>query len=263
MTRFYNAGDKLEEYMSYSLPDSMQQDNGKHSLSRWALIAPKQGWFDVPTTLDVNGETVALYFVKDISLKFGKRGIVKLDPQYDATKEDSERSVTEYPVASTEDACIARGAEIWQLYLRSIVENHLRDCQAAMSAGGAPTASSGFTKHAMKLLGIDDPGEKYFNQLKQGGPAGVSADVAAILASQQQQTQAMMTALLAIASGQKLDPEALKAALAPPAMPASMTSGVATGKITKPVTMAPDFPVAKPMTKADRKAAVAQELAKV
>ena len=157
------------------------------------------------------------------------------DPSFDVAKEAGEEP-EKYPLATTEELVMEKAELLWKRWLRTVVEGHLADCQNAMSAGGAPRAASGFTKHALELLGIADPGEQYFLNLSKGGNnGGASGDVKAILASQGQMMQTMMSVVLAMASGQKLDPEMLKTAMEPAKSPETLMSGVATGKITKPL----------------------------
>lgn len=231
--RFYNAGNKIDEMFPFSLPDG----GDIHFVGSWNLYAPKQSWFVVPTEIEIQNTTIAVQFVRDVQQRFGSRGIVMLNPQYDASTEDAEVEPDKYPVAATEDAVIAKANVIWKLWLRKIVQGHLDDCQNAMAAGGAPRAASGFTKHAMKALDIQDPGEQYFLNLqnKNGSTAGVSDDVKAILASQGQMMQAMMGVVMALATGKPVDPEAIKTAMEATKTPTTLTSGIATGTITKPL----------------------------
>jgi len=234
--RFYNAGHRIDETIAFSLPEG----GDIHYIGRWPLRAPKESWFEVPSELEVQNTTISVQFIRDIKQKFGPRGIAMLDPLWDPAKEDPELELWKYPFAPTEELVVERAQKLWNLYLRKVVEGHLADCQSAMAAGGAPRAASGFTRNALKALNIQDPGEQYFLNLQKGQAgnghgAGVSDDVKAILVQQGQMMNSMMAIVIALASGQKLDPEQLKAQMEPAKTPDSLTTGVMTGKVAKPV----------------------------
>lgn len=231
--RFYNAGNRIDETLRFSQPEG----GDIHFIGYWPLRAPKEGWFEVPSELELQNTTIAVQFTRDIKQKFGPRGVVLLDPRWDPAKEDPDGELWKYPLAPTEELVIQRADALWKIYLRKIVEGHLADCQSAMAAGGAPRAAAGFTKSALNLLGIKDPGEQYFLNLQKGpgAPSGVSDDVKAILVSQGQMMQTLATLIIAQASGKPLDPEAIKAAMAAVQTPETLTSGVMTGHVTKPV----------------------------
>lgn len=240
--QFYNAGRRISELLRFSISPSSKgfnsDENVLGSCGFWPLEAPQEGFFSVPADISSGHETIRVGFAEDIQRRFGKWGVVLIDPKWNPEEEDPEKEVSEYPIAPNRDAAIERGNAIWLIHLRTIVEGHLRDCQNAMSAGGAPRAASGFTKKAFKLLGIADPGEQYFQGLKEAGKTAGSGQMNEALMQMQAQQSAMMGILLAVASGQKIDPELLKTVLpqpgkAAPGMP--VISGVATGEIKKPV----------------------------
>ncbi len=240
---FYNAGVRHQELMPFSISATSAgfnaDGNDPHSIGHWSLDAPPEGFFRVPAEIQSGNEMLRVNFAEDIKRKFGKLGMVLIDSKWDPDQEDPDKELSEYPIAPTRELAVKRAEAIWQLHLRRIVEAHLSDCQNAMAAGGAPRAASGFTKKAFKLLGIADPGEQYFAGLKEAGKnAAVTAsgETNTLLLEMQRQNQAMMSIILAVATGQKIDPELLKALMAPAAKgPAAVTSGIATGEIKKPV----------------------------
>jgi len=239
---FYNAGMRIDEHMRFSISASSagfnSDGNDTQSLGYWHLHAPRESFFFVPAVIQSGLEEMRVNFAADIKRRFGKQGVVLVDAKWKPENEDPDKDVSEYAVAPTRELAQKRAEEIWQLHLKKIVEQHLADCQNAMAAGGAPRAAAGFTKKAFKILGIADPGEQYFAGLKDAGRnAAFSGQSNDVLLTLQQQNQTMMALVVAIASGQKVDPELLKA-LAPqpgkaPIMP--VTSGIATGEIKKPV----------------------------
>lgn len=218
---FYNAGNRIQENMRFSIsPTSAgfnSDGNEVHSYGFWPLDAPKEGFFRVPVEIKSGNETLRVQFADDVQRRFGKMGVILVDPDWDASKEDPEKDIQEYPIAPSRDAAVLRGEKIWKLWLRKIVEEHIADCQNAMAAGGAPRAARGFTKRAFEILGIGDPGEQYFLGLKEAGKTAGNGHVNEALLEIQGQNQAMMAIVLAIASGQKIDPELLKSMIVKPA----------------------------------------------
>lgn len=229
--RFYNAGNKIEEHMKFSQPEG----GDIHFIAYWLLVAHKESWFEVPTEIDVRGLGIAVSFAKDIQQRFGQRGVVRLDPNWDEKKAEGSEP-EKFPLAATEDAAIEKAGILWKRYLRRVATEHLNDCDNIKTAGGTPRAAGGFTKFALETLGIEDPYDRYFSELKKGGNKnGTSDEVKAILAAQGQMMQTLMTLILAQASGQKIDPEMIKAAMEPAKTAETLTSGIATGTITKPL----------------------------
>jgi hypothetical protein len=238
---FYNAGDRIRESMRFSISESSVGFNSEEKpggcLGYWTLDAGKEDFFLVPAEIQSGMEVLRVNFADDIKRKLGKRGVVLVDPKWKPENEDPEKEVSEYPIAPDKNAAVARAEEIWKLHLRRVVESHLADCQNSMAAGGAPRAAAGFTKKAFKLLGVADPGEQYFHGLKEAGKAAGNNQGNDVLLALQQQNQAMMAIILAVATGQKVDPELLKALAPQPGKTpiAQVVSGIATGEIKKPV----------------------------
>jgi len=254
---FFNAGDKIDEILPYSIPTGQDV----HCIARWRLLAPKEEFFEVPTELSIamTGETIAVQFARDISFKFGARGVVRIDPQYDPEKEDPEKGIEHYAYAVDKEAAVLRGREIWEAYLRKVVQSHLSDCESARAAGGAPRSAIGFTKRALKILNVQDPGEQYFRSLQHGGAGEQGAGNPAI-AALQQQNALMLQMMVALMQGKPVDPEALKKlAETPNAIGVKengelATSGVMTGEIKKPIVYGDVTPkaVQQPRGKSDR-----------
>lgn len=213
--KFYNAGKRISELFRFSTTDSSagQAEKGDGT-SFWALEAPEKGWFFVPTEISAGTETIRVNFAEDIKRKFGHMGVVLLDPRYNRAEEDPDKELQGYAIAASEAGVIERAEEIWKLYLRSVVDNHMADCDQALSAGGRPRKASGFTRYALKVLAVDDPGQQLLNSNTQG----VTGDVAAVLSAMQAQQSATNAILIALASGQKLDADMLKALSAPVAI---------------------------------------------
>jgi hypothetical protein len=270
--KFYNAGVRIRESMRFSISSSSagfnSDGNDTQSVGFWTLDAPKEDFFSVPAEIPSGQEILRVNFAADIQRRFGRQGVILIDPQWNPDKEDPDKDVSDYPVAPSEGLAVERGNVIWRLHLEKIVQQHLNDCQNAMAAGGAPRAAAGFTKKAFKLLGIADPGEQYFQGLKEAGKSATHSQNNDVLVAIQQQNQAMMGILLAVVSGEKIDPELLKALVPKPGqpIPGQVTSGIATGKIDKPVTFDPkkaglDVYDRKTQSKSERAKAAEKELA--
>lgn len=262
---FFNAGDKIDETLSYSIPTGQDA----HCIARWRLLAPQGEFFEVPTelTLAMTGETIAVQFARDITTKFGKRGVIRVNPEYDAEGEDPEKGIEHYPYARSRDDAETRGAEILANYLDGIVKSHLADCDAARAAGGAPRSAQGFTKRALKLRGVQDPGEQYYNSLRNGGGGeGPKADP--VVAALQAQNQMIIAMLTAVMQGKTVDAAALaKLGETPNAVGVNsggevVTSGIATGEIKKPISQENTYDTLKtqPKPKADRAKDAAKHL---
>ena len=225
MFKFYNAGDKIDEVLSYSLPEG----HDIHVIARWQMTAPAKDFFEVPHELELGRSTIHVEFARDITRKFGVRGVVLIDARHKTEKESDDKPKPAF--AASDEQAMARGKELWEKYTRTIVEQHLNDCEASRAAGGAPRAAIGFTKRCLKLHGITDPSEQYFNSLRAGGTGNQNDNQVAAL---QAQMNGLMAVVLASASGQKLDVTTLRAVMPENfGVPQQTTSGIATGK-TKP-----------------------------
>lgn len=231
--RFYNAGNKIEEHMKFSQPEG----GDIHFIAYWLLVAPKESWFEVPTEIDVRGLGIAVSFAKDIQQRFGARGVVRLDPAWDEAKAEGSEP-EKFPLAANEEAAIEKAGILWKRYLKRVATEHLNDCDNIKTAGGTPRAAGGFTKFALETLGIQDPYDRYFNDLTKGAPNGngTNADVKAILVAQGQMMERMMAVFMSAVTGNKLTPEDVKSAMGLKPEE-TLTSGVVTGAVIKPVSM--------------------------
>ncbi|HLW79112.1 MAG TPA: hypothetical protein VKU44_05875 [Terriglobia bacterium] len=236
--RFYNAGDRIDEVFLFSLPDGPDG----HVIGHWNFHALKESFLEVPDTIMAQHQEIHVTFAQDIARRFGVRGLVLIDPRHKPGDEDPEKDPP--AIAPTDELAIERGRELWKSYTLSIVQNHLNDCESARAAGGAPRAAMGFTRRCLKLNGVTDPAQQYLDALREGrNPAVASDAVMTAVASMQASQNQMMALVLAIASGQKIEPELVRQLMPQPApggtIPQSGTapqpSGVATGKTAKHV----------------------------
>ncbi len=182
--RMYNAGDRIKEPISFSIPDTY---GDVHAIARWELDAPAQSFFSVPTEMRLGqGEKIKVEFPYDVARKFGVRGVVLIDEDEYGDKDIPDNQ----PFAATDEQAIEKGKSLWNAYLSEIARAHLDVCAAARAVGGAPRAAQGFTKRALKLMGQPDPGEHIFSQQVQAASTN-NPDVIAMKA-QVDQMAAMM-----------------------------------------------------------------------
>lgn len=156
--KMYNAGDRIKEPISFSIPDTY---GDVHAIARWELDAPAQSFFYAPTELRLaGGEKIKVEFPYDIVRKFGMRGVILIDED----EYKGQQLPEDQPFASSDEEAVEKGKTLWREYLSEIVRTHLDACAEARAKGGAPRPAQGFTKRALKLLGQVDPGEHVFEQ---------------------------------------------------------------------------------------------------
>ena len=173
--KMYNGGDRFQG----SVPFSLVEGHDNACIARWSFDAPAKGFFDVPIVLPLaNGSEVSVKFPEDIIRSYPKQGVILINPGY---KGDIPAHI---PIAKTEEEAIEKGDELWQEYLHSIVLQWYSHCDQVRQAGGSPGSASGFTKRALKVLQMSDPGaammEAALNAAKTNNGA-VSPDVAALV----------------------------------------------------------------------------------
>ena len=146
--RFYNAGDKIQESLSYSLPDG----HDVHCIAHYLVTAPAGSFFDIPTEIEIGPATIRVEFARDLLNRFGDRGMVLVD------KNREEENIGENePIAASDDVARKKGKEKWLSFLEGIVTRHVEQCEQIRASGGAPLQARGMSKHAFDILGKEDP----------------------------------------------------------------------------------------------------------
>jgi hypothetical protein len=225
--RFYNAGSKLDEQWPFSIsPTSAgfnpEDGQGAHSIGKWNFVAPKEAWCFIPIEILSGHETLRVNFIDDAKRKYGRRGLVMLDPRHDPATEDPEKALETYPLAPTEALVIERAERLWDGFLESICQSHFDDVQNAMAQGNRPRAAAGFTVHALKMKGYRDPAADFLKGLRDGKSGGMvqaatSPELIGIVKGLAEQSRVTTQLLIALASGKGVDPDLLKAIMSPPA----------------------------------------------
>jgi len=93
--------------------------------------------------------------------------------------------------------------------LDQICSNHFNECEQLRAQGAAPRAASGFTKRALKLRRLADPGDAVLNAQRieaAKGQGTSSPEVAALL----EQVQALAAQVATLTNTKKLREEADK-----------------------------------------------------
>jgi hypothetical protein len=172
--KFYNAGDRIQNPLLYSNPDS----HDIHVLCRFNLDAPAEGVFFVPEVIQVGMAEVHVNFAADITRDYGSRGVILIDANYEPPRKQREVTTengTEYvidedspideeadaimPVARNVDEAKKKGKALWGQFIQLIVTRHMEQCEQIRAAGGVPIAATGVIKRALKLAGYTDPAE--------------------------------------------------------------------------------------------------------
>jgi hypothetical protein len=178
--RFFNAGDRLSEPLAYTMPGGADI----HCIAKFMIDAPENSFFYVPTELKLAADNtrVPVDFSTTITEKFGKRGVILLDEDFE---EDDENGQTlTIPVAKDDESARIKGKQLWEEYLDDICRKHHEDCQRVRAQGGFPREADGFTKRALKLRGWDDPAATVRQEIK--GQPNVSPDVASLVEANRQ-----------------------------------------------------------------------------
>lgn len=165
--KMYNGGDRFQGYVSLSIPG---HDNAV--TIRWNFDAPAQSFFEVPIVLAVAQGQVSTRFPEDILRQYPKRGVIWINPSY---KGEIPAHV---PIAKTEPEAEEKGKALWDEYLDDVCKKWYAQCEAVRAAGGAPIQATGFTKRALKLRNLPDPGAASLNAAVAA--ASQSPDVAAL-----------------------------------------------------------------------------------
>jgi hypothetical protein len=174
--RFYNAGQRICEKLSYDNP--LLEARTSNLIAYYQLDAPEKGFFSVPRELETaSGGRFSVPFDKSVLDKYGKRGIVLIDKNLaaDDIAEDS-------PLAATDVDAKRKAEKFWLEFLKDKAQEWLDHCAMIRQAGGNPKPAAGFHKFAMETLGIQDPGATIDNVLSTNAGKGEVAELKALVA---------------------------------------------------------------------------------
>jgi hypothetical protein len=209
--KFYNAGDRISEAITFSLPGTVNANSG-NLLANWHMDAPAASFFQVPTEIRLQQDLsrINVDFATTVLQRFADRGVIMIDEEWDAG--DDEERAERFPFAVSDEAAKVKGEAKWIKYLQTIVKNHINACDRARAAGGFPLEAQGFTKRALKLLNMQDPAATAFDSFKKqvaiaaDAPQQVQSAEATQLRAELAETQAMLKKVLdRLAAKEQLD----------------------------------------------------------
>jgi hypothetical protein len=150
--RFYNPGDRLSEPIPYSIEGA-----DIHTIARYTIDASEGQFFYVPTQIRflVDNSRIGVDFPTTVCQKFKDRGVVMIDEEWEPSGDEEEDD--KVPIARDDEEAKEKGDRIWRKYLFTIVRRWQSQCSEIRVKGGIPDEASGFTKRALKLLGMRDP----------------------------------------------------------------------------------------------------------
>jgi hypothetical protein len=153
--RLYNAGERISEILHYSLPDG----HDIHCTARFLLEAPEKQFFEIPTAIIIGDARISVQFLETILRpdRYGERGVILVDANWKppADTEEAER----LPVARNDKEAVEKATRHWDGYVKKVAQQWIDQCQQVRSAGGVPTAASGFVIRALRKCGIVDPAQ--------------------------------------------------------------------------------------------------------
>jgi hypothetical protein len=146
--RFYNGYNNFVERLHYSKPGDPRQQNLD---GIWLLDAKGQSFFEAPALIELdNGGASITKFDIDIAKRFSHFGVVLVDP-------DREETRFGYPVEKTDKAARERGDTINNKYLLDVVQAYISNVEEIRAAGRTAMPAQGYTKFALKKIGMADP----------------------------------------------------------------------------------------------------------
>lgn len=153
--RFYNPGTRINAKLTFDHPTN--DIRVQNTISYHPLDAEEGSFFDVPTEVNVttdNGDVaVPVNFYKRVKLDYRSFGVVMIDPRAKQPIHEDDN------VALTEKEAKEKGERLWRQCLLQHVREHERICIEARHNGLKPKPAFGNVKHALKVLGVEDPAE--------------------------------------------------------------------------------------------------------
>lgn len=158
--KFYNAGDRIQHTMRYSNPSG----HDIHVIAMYRLDAPQGGFFEVPEESEIEGAIVRHTFDRDIARDWGKRGVIRVDANYEAKDDPDQDDV--FPAAKTEALAIEKGKRLWKKFVQERVNEFLEYCSNVKSVGGVPRGADSTMQRYLKIVGMVDPTEQMQREAK-------------------------------------------------------------------------------------------------
>lgn len=159
-SRLYNAGDRIEEALLYSI-EGHGQSGPLGCVARLQIVAPAKEFFRIAEMMEIKndvGGTLPIYpgFTETLLRedRWGGRGVVLVDPTFDA--DDPEDKI---PVAKSDKEAIAKANRILERYEKGIVQAFIDQCNEARAQGRPPVGAKGYTRKLLDKYGVADPSQ--------------------------------------------------------------------------------------------------------
>lgn len=198
--RFYNGGDKINDRIPFDNPNNdIKVDN---IVSYYHLQAPAQGYFEVPDSIATGRNRSFSNFDLTVMSKWGQLGVVRVD-------RDIDPAMSATPVAPDDREAKILGDRIHEEYLTKLVQDYVNRVEEAKAQGKLILPAQGYTKHALKKLGIADPALTVKNMVeKQKSGSDEDKLKISLLEAQIKQMQDQQTAFFAGIMGKLTPPPA-------------------------------------------------------
>lgn len=160
--RFYNGqSSPFQQRFIYTKPDvDFKEENGT---AYWVVDAPPKTFFTVPFEIETNGGTWRISIHREITERFGDRGIVRVDANAKQALIDNPNDQRFAYVAADDESAKVKGTELWKLYLRTIIDNFEAENNRRVTERGiTPLRPNNYVAHAYKELGLEVPGDERF-----------------------------------------------------------------------------------------------------
>lgn len=160
--RFYNGqSSPFQQKFVYTKPDTDFKE--EYGNAYWNVDAPPQNFFEVPFEVETGGGTWRISIHKEITERFGDRGIIRVDANAKKAFEANPTDARFAFVAVDDEGAKEKGAALWRAYLRRIIDGFEdENARRVTERGITPLRPNNFVSHAYKELGLEIPGDDRF-----------------------------------------------------------------------------------------------------
>lgn len=188
--RFYNGQTSaFKERFTYTKPDTnWKEENGTAYL---AIDAKPETFFTVPFEVETGEGTWRISVHKEITGRFGPKGIVRVDPNIAdelLANPDDPRFMF---MAADDESARVKGKALWRGYLRSVIDEFEKENERRVTERGlTPLRPANWISHAYSELGLEIPGDERF--IKAGLKKDDVSELQATVKHQQAQIERLL-----------------------------------------------------------------------
>lgn len=160
--RFYNGQTSpFKERFTYTKPDTnWKEENGTAYLY---INANPETFFTVPFEVETGEGTWRISVHKEITERFGSKGIVRVDPNIKEAIEANPDDPRYLFMAFDEASARIKGKALWRGYLRSVIEEFEKENEKRVTERGQNRLRpANWIAHAYEELGLEIPGDERF-----------------------------------------------------------------------------------------------------